>query len=145
MNIQFSLERHHLRVHQGMKLFKCNICDLRFHTKYVLNKHYIKEHKANPPKGLKMFPCNQCSKSFLSEPSLIRHKVFHRKEIPYDDVKNNTFFSNTSALLNHNAIVNTKGTQQNLCQAAALPTSKPWEIVSGPSLSEEKKVAEKKE
>ena len=64
-------------VHNGVKAFKCQICDNSYGLKSTLDQHILRAHD-----GKKRFHCEKCdSKSFTTKGDLNRHILWvHEKE-----------------------------------------------------------------
>ncbi|QLG72267.1 hypothetical protein HG535_0C06220 [Zygotorulaspora mrakii] len=75
------LTEHQLSVHQGIKPFKCHICERSFAKKSHLERHLL-SHSAEKP-----FHCSYCDKSFTTSQQLKRHEITHTKSFkcPYPD------------------------------------------------------------
>ncbi|XP_067012170.2 zinc finger protein 585A [Anabrus simplex] len=67
----------HLRQHVVLKLFKCNICGLRFEDEESLTKHEEEHQKET-------FKCDACSLSFLNRQDLAVHSESHYEKIVCD-------------------------------------------------------------
>jgi uncharacterized C2H2 Zn-finger protein len=65
-------------VHEGEKLFKCAICDLKYSNKTHLRRHISTAHNENRP-----FKCDSCDLAFNLKQSLKAHIMsVHEKKIP---------------------------------------------------------------
>ncbi|KAJ6636661.1 Zinc finger protein [Pseudolycoriella hygida] len=72
------LQRHE-RVHDGLKLYKCNVCDKNFSRSDHLKKHMLIHS------GIKPFCCQVCLKTFGRPDHLRKHIQTHLKD--YGDLK----------------------------------------------------------
>ena len=72
------LKRHVLAVHEGIKEFKCEICDKAFSQKSHKNSHMENVHE-----GIRNFYCDLCeNKYFVKSIDLRNHKKnYHGIEI----------------------------------------------------------------
>ena len=59
------MKGHHLLVHEGMKDFKCNICDASFAQKAQLNGHMASVHEGKTP-----FKCSIYDATFAEKREL---------------------------------------------------------------------------
>ena len=55
-------------VHEGIKLFKCSVCDVKFANIQNLRKHVTTVHA-----GIKPFKCSICDVNFVNKQSLKKH------------------------------------------------------------------------
>jgi len=71
-------KNHQLLLHAAPeeKIFACDVCDDRFATVRLKNKHMNLSHN-------KRFQCDQCDKKFCEKTRLIIHKRTHTGEKPY--------------------------------------------------------------
>ena len=73
-----SLTRHIKTVHEGIKPFKCELCNVGYYTNIRLRCHYQRVHKEKKRKLKTSFKCEYCNTEFSSKTSLITHnKKFH--------------------------------------------------------------------
>ena len=62
------MEKYTTSIHEGKKVFKCNMCD-----KNSIWKHAMKQHMASVHEGKKPFKCEVCDYSCSQNSSLKRH------------------------------------------------------------------------
>lgn len=75
------LTEHQQTVHQGIKPYKCNLCERSFAKKSHLERHLFSHSEVKP------FHCSHCEKSFTTRQQLKRHEITHTKSFicPYDN------------------------------------------------------------
>ena len=66
------MRSHIATVHEGLKPFKCSLCDSWFGTKQYVKKHIATVHGA-PVEKRKQWPCEVCKKGFTTKGSLKKH------------------------------------------------------------------------
>ena len=66
-----NLSRHIEEVHEGIRNYKCNLCDKAFYRKWDLNQH-IKSCQI-------YYICETCSQTFCYKNALIQHEKKHNK------------------------------------------------------------------
>ncbi|XP_030053495.1 zinc finger protein 678-like [Microcaecilia unicolor] len=69
--------RLHERIHTGRKPYKCPECDKSFHQKYTLTIHE-RIHTGEKP-----YKCSECEKCFFSKSDLRRHEIIHTGAKPF--------------------------------------------------------------
>lgn len=74
------LTEHQQSVHQGLKPFKCELCDRSFAKRSHLERH-IHAHSQDKP-----LHCSFCGKGFTTSQQLKRHEITHTKSFkcPYE-------------------------------------------------------------
>ena len=73
-----TLKKHVLTIHEGVKPFKCKICEDRFADKSGMNRHVKSAHEG------KKFECQLCYKLFSAKYTLNGHILsVHEKKTPY--------------------------------------------------------------
>ena len=78
-------------IHEGERLFKCNVCDSSFSQKSALKAHVASYHE-----GKKPFQCTACNASFAQNVSLKKHVVtVHEGKKPNQSRNRNTARKNT--------------------------------------------------
>ena len=60
-------------LHEGMKQYKCEICDIRF----ALSKELYQHNKANHKKEKELLTCEICGRKFKWEYKLTEHRFIH--------------------------------------------------------------------
>ena len=71
------LKKHNNGVHEGLKPYKCDICNKYWAQKKSLKRHINNDH--GPKKEVKELKCDFCEKTFTQEGFLKRHlKRFHK-------------------------------------------------------------------
>ncbi|XP_050359647.1 zinc finger protein 75A-like [Nymphalis io] len=72
--IKYDLEKH-LRIHLGVKKYKCSSCAARFHTTSNLRAHERRAHR--PPERAARHACARCPRRFHDRSKLRRHLDAH--------------------------------------------------------------------
>ena len=71
-----NLKRHIESVHEGIKPFKCNICDYE-----TAQKGHLKKHKDSVHEGIKPYKCHICQFESATSSHVKRHiTVVHEKK-----------------------------------------------------------------
>ena len=75
-----NLKKHIETVHEGIKPFKCSICDVKFANNYnpqiqesqikFANKQNLKKHIETVHEGIKPFKCSICDVEFANKQNL---------------------------------------------------------------------------
>ncbi|KAJ8278359.1 hypothetical protein GJAV_G00086770, partial [Gymnothorax javanicus] len=84
----------------GVKLYKCDQCEMGFTWKSQLKTHQTTHTREKP------YRCGQCEKSFSRKDSLKCHQRIHTNEKPYRCDQLGKCFSSTSDLQSHEPIQN---------------------------------------
>ena len=61
-------------VHEGQKSFQCSKCNLRYQTKYKLEKHFENIHEKKP------YQCGKCKIRFSAQNQLEEHVAIHERK-----------------------------------------------------------------
>ena len=61
-------------VHEGQKSFQCSKCNLRYQTKYKLEKHFENIHEKKP------YQCGKCKLRFSAQDQLEEHVAIHERK-----------------------------------------------------------------
>ena len=70
------ISRHIKTVHEGIKPYKCNKCDLSFGRKYNLKRHVARKHsEKNEEENAILYECDCCNKTFKTKKELKGHQV----------------------------------------------------------------------
>jgi len=94
--------KNHQKMHDGVKKYKCNLCNDTFLQITALKYHQNRDHLAEPP-----FKCNNCSRRFASKSNLKQHQISHSPgSRPYRCENCSRTFSQRSNLLAHFLIHN---------------------------------------
>ena len=64
-----------MRIHEGQKNHKCDLCNKAFSQHWILNQHIITVHE-----GQKNHKCDLCDKTFSHSYNLKRHINVHKGE-----------------------------------------------------------------
>ena len=84
-NTKNSLKIHTREIHEKIKDFQCEICELAFSRKSLYSKH-MESHDETQKYTNQSYRCNLCEKVFSSEFKLKKHTSAH-KLIPNKDRK----------------------------------------------------------
>nr|CAB3267928.1 gastrula zinc finger protein XlCGF71.1-like [Phallusia mammillata] len=88
---------YHIKVHNDIKAFGCEVCGKRFITKQAMQKHGFVHNRGN----LGNFVCSICNKQFQTKQNLFNHLNTHNKNKPYKCEKCQKFFAEKSTLSKH--------------------------------------------
>ncbi|XP_063229387.1 zinc finger protein 480-like isoform X4 [Bacillus rossius redtenbacheri] len=104
----YSLKRHHLNVHLGLKSYRCSMCCSSFTTKLASMKHMLSEHEdsylsdvAKLRLSAEEYHCSQCGKIFYCRGTMVNHIRVHSEDRPFACHLCNKYYTTRSNLNVH--------------------------------------------
>ncbi|KAJ2946929.1 hypothetical protein O0L34_g16271 [Tuta absoluta] len=91
---------NHIKMHEGVRKYKCDKCDKAFFTKGSLNSHRKYSH------GARQFKCSECMMAFRCKDSLKSHLNKHSDKLPFVCEVCSKAFKRTQALRRHRLMHN---------------------------------------
>ena len=88
--MQRNLQRHYETVHEKKRPFACSLCDKKFSSKQILERHLFKIHEVNKEEKTEKlrYQCSECEFSCLKQSKFEQHIYMNHKDIGSNELDN---------------------------------------------------------